>query len=83
MALGATHDPECAYSAGKATGETLSFFGIYMNYAPVCNINSEPLNPVVGVRSPGDDPEFVGRFASATARGLREQNVVPDRKSVV
>ncbi|CAG7923259.1 unnamed protein product [Penicillium olsonii] len=80
MALGATHDPECAYSAGKATGETLSFFGINMNYAPVCDINSEPLNPVIGVRSPGDDPEFVGRFASATARGLREQNIVPSVK---
>ncbi|KAJ5130447.1 uncharacterized protein N7515_006486 [Penicillium bovifimosum] len=80
MALGATHDPECAYSAGKATGETLSFFGVNMNYAPVCDINSEPLNPVVGVRSPGDDPEFVGRFASAAARGLREHNVVPSVK---
>jgi beta-N-acetylhexosaminidase len=80
MALGATHDPECAYSAGKATGETLNFFGINMNYAPVCDINSEPLNPVVGVRSPGDDPEFVGRFASAAARGLREQNIVPSVK---
>ncbi|CAG8947030.1 unnamed protein product [Penicillium salamii] len=80
MALGATHDPECAYSAGKATGETLSFFGINMNYAPVCDINSEPLNPVIGVRSPGDDPEFVGRFASATARGLRETNIVPSVK---
>ncbi|KAJ5749114.1 uncharacterized protein N7511_010810 [Penicillium nucicola] len=80
MALGATHDPECAYSAGKATGETLSFFGINMNYAPVGDINSEPLNPVVGVRSPGDDPEFVGRFASAAARGLREQNIIPSIK---
>lgn len=80
MALGATHDPECAYSAGKATGETLSFFGINMNYAPVCDINSEPLNPVIGVRSPGDDPEFVGRFASAAARGLREKNIVPSVK---
>ncbi|KAJ5236634.1 hypothetical protein N7489_006725 [Penicillium chrysogenum] len=80
MALGATHDPECAYSAGKATGETLGFFGINMNYAPVCDINSEPLNPVIGVRSPGDDPEFVGRFASATARGLREHNIIPSVK---
>lgn len=80
MALGATHDPEYAHSAGKATGETLNFFGINMNYAPVCDINSEPLNPVVGVRSPGDDPEFVGRFASAAARGLREQNIIPSVK---
>ncbi|KAF3386467.1 Beta-hexosaminidase [Penicillium rolfsii] len=80
MALGATHDPELAYEAGKATGEILNFFGVNMNYAPVCDINSEPLNPVIGVRSPGDDPEFVGRFASATARGLREQKIVPTVK---
>lgn len=80
MALGATHSPELAYEVGKATGETLSFFGINMNYAPVCDINSEPLNPVIGVRSPGDDPELVGRFASAAARGLREQRVIPSSK---
>lgn len=80
MALGATHDPELAYQAGKATAETLKFFGINMNYAPVCDINSEPLNPVIGVRSPGDHPEFVSRFASATARGLREQKIVPSVK---
>ncbi|KAJ5648445.1 Acyl-CoA N-acyltransferase [Penicillium lividum] len=80
MALGATGDPEMAYQAGKATGETLGIFGINMNYAPVCDINSEPLNPVVGVRSPGDDPELVGRFACAAARGLRERNIVPSAK---
>lgn len=80
MALGATHDPALAYQAGKATAETLRFFGINMNYAPVCDINSEPMNPVIGVRSPGDDPEFVSRFASATARGLREQKIVPSVK---
>lgn len=80
MALGATHDPELAFEVGKATGETLRVFGINMNYAPVCDINSEPLNPVIGVRSPGDDPEFVSRFASATARGLRHLEIVPSVK---
>ncbi|EAW09751.1 putative beta-N-acetylglucosaminidase [Aspergillus clavatus NRRL 1] len=80
MALGATRSPELAYRVGEITGETLRFFGINMNYAPVCDINSEPLNPVIGVRSPGDDPEFVGRFASATAQGLREQKVIPSVK---
>ena len=80
MALGAADSPELAYEVGKATGETLSFFGINMNYAPVCDINSEPLNPVIGVRSPGDDPESVGRFASAAARGMRETKVIPSSK---
>ncbi|BDD56916.1 hypothetical protein MAP00_002331 [Monascus purpureus] len=77
MALGATHSPELAYRVAKGTGETLGHFGINMNYAPVCDINSEPLNPVIGVRSPGDDPEFVGRLASAAAQGLRECKIVP------
>ena len=80
MALGATHDPEMAYQAGKVTGDILDFFGINMNYAPVCDVNSEALNPVIGVRSPSDNPEFVGRFASATARGLRERKIVPSAK---
>ncbi|KAJ5989476.1 hypothetical protein N7481_004686 [Penicillium waksmanii] len=80
MALGATHDPRFAYQAGKSTGEILNFFGINMDYGPVCDINSEPLNPVIGVRSPGDNPEFVGRFASATAQGLREQRIIPSVK---
>lgn len=80
MALGATHDPDMAYQAGKATGRILNFFGINMNYAPVCDINSEPLNPVIGVRSPGDNPEVVGSFASSTARGLRELKIIPSAK---
>lgn len=80
MALGATNSTEFAYEVGKATGETLDFFGINMNYAPVCDVNSEPLNPVIGVRSFGDDPEAVGRLASATAKGLRESNIIPTVK---
>lgn len=80
MALGATNSEALAHEVGKATGQTLDFFGINMNYAPVCDINSEPLNPVIGVRSPGDDPEFVGRVASAQAKGLREQKIVPSVK---
>ncbi|KAF5858508.1 hypothetical protein ETB97_004304 [Aspergillus alliaceus] len=80
MALGATYDPELARGIGTITGETLSLFGINVNYAPVCDINSEPLNPVIGVRSFGDHPGFVARFASATAQGLREQKVVPSVK---
>lgn len=80
MALGATNSATLAHDVGRATGEILGVFGVNMNYAPVCDINSEPLNPVIGVRSPGDDPEFVGRVASATAQGLREQKIVPSVK---
>uniref|UniRef100_A0A093VQQ6 Putative lipoprotein YbbD n=1 Tax=Talaromyces marneffei PM1 TaxID=1077442 RepID=A0A093VQQ6_TALMA len=80
MTLGATQSADNAYKIGKCTGEMLSFFGINMNYAPVCDVNSEPLNPVIGVRSFGDNPNFVAKMSSATARGLRETGVVPTVK---
>lgn len=80
MTLGATQSPELAYKVSKGTGDLLNYFGINMNYAPVCDVNSEPLNPVIGVRSPGDDPDFVGRFASAAAQGLRDCKIVPSAK---
>ncbi|EFR02333.1 beta-hexosaminidase [Nannizzia gypsea CBS 118893] len=77
MALGATGSTEDAIRVARATGELLYALGINMNYAPVCDVNSEPANPVIGVRSPGDDGVSVGRIASAFAKGLREEKVVP------
>lgn len=77
MTLGAAGSSEDAYQVGRVTGEMLDFFGINMNYAPDCDVNSEPSNPVIGVRSPGDNPEFVARITSEIARGLREKRVVP------
>lgn len=79
MALGAvaTEGENDAYKVAGATGKMLRHFGINMNYAPVGDINSEPLNPVIGTRSPGDNPATVARFANACAKGLREVNVVP------
>ncbi|KAJ6789110.1 hypothetical protein PWT90_08944 [Aphanocladium album] len=77
MALGAAGSLDIASQVAGATAEMLGHFGINMNYAPVGDINSEPLNPVIGVRSPGDDPEKVAQFASACAKGMRENKVVP------
>lgn len=77
MALGATGDPSNAYKVALATAETLKSFGVNMNYAPIADVNSEPKNPVIGVRSPSDDPETVGRFVSSQIRGLKEGGIVP------
>ncbi|XMA12181.1 hypothetical protein WAI453_004972 [Rhynchosporium graminicola] len=77
MALGATGDLENAYRVASATAETLKSFGINVNYAPIADVNSEPKNPVIGVRSPSDDPETVARFVSAQIRGLSEGGIVP------
>ncbi|WEW60026.1 tyrosinase/acetyltransferase [Emydomyces testavorans] len=77
MAIGASGSTEDAIRVSNATGELLSALGINMNYAPCCDVNTEPSNPVIGVRSPGDDGVFVGRITSALAQGLREKNIVP------
>ncbi|KAK0115910.1 hypothetical protein ONS95_012953 [Cadophora gregata] len=77
MALGATSDAENAYKIASATAETLKSFGINTNYAPIADVNSEPRNPVIGVRSPSDNPETVGRLVSAQINGLSEGGVIP------
>jgi beta-N-acetylhexosaminidase len=76
MALGATGDASNAFEVASATGELLKGFGINMNYGPIADVNSEPKNPVIGVRSPSDDPEVVGRYVSAQVKAFRERGVV-------
>jgi beta-N-acetylhexosaminidase len=80
MAVSATGSIDWALAAAEATAATLLFYGVNTNYGPICDVNSEPSNPVIGVRSPGDDPEFVGAFATATAKGLRSKGIIPCAK---
>lgn len=77
MTLGATRSVEDAYNVGRATGRPLRALGINMNYAPVCDVNNNPDNPVIGVRSFSDDPNAVARLAAANLNGLRHQGVIP------
>ena len=69
MALGATRDPNLAYEAGRITGMELRAMGINMNLAPVVDLNNNARNPVIGVRSFGEDPTWVARMAVANIRG--------------
>ncbi|HSN68294.1 MAG TPA: glycoside hydrolase family 3 N-terminal domain-containing protein, partial [Thermoanaerobaculia bacterium] len=64
MALAATGDPALAERAGKITAEEALAVGINHIYAPVADVNSNPDNPVINVRSFGEDPEEVARFVS-------------------
>ena len=72
MALGAIGDPENAYRAGKLIGREMRALGPNFNFAPTVDVNSNRNNPVIGVRSYGDKPEFVARFAENAVRGLLE-----------
>ncbi len=75
MAIGATGDPELAGRVGRATGLELRALGVTVDYAPVCDLASNPANPALGIRSFGSDPERVGAFAAATVRGLQSAGV--------
>ena len=77
MAVAAGASEETAFALGKNCGELLRAHGVNVNLAPVADVNSEPLNPVIGTRSFGDDPEAVGRFAAAVAKGMAAGGVLP------
>ncbi|MBR6572015.1 MAG: beta-N-acetylhexosaminidase [Clostridia bacterium] len=75
MALASTGNVENAYQAGLITGRELNAIGVNFDLAPVMDVNSNPNNAVVGVRSFGDQPETVATYGSAWIRGL-EQNAI-------
>ncbi len=75
MALGATGDAALAERIGQAIGTELRATGITLCYAPVCDLATNPRNPVVGIRSFGDDPAAVGVLAAAMVRGLQSSGV--------
>jgi beta-N-acetylhexosaminidase len=75
MALGATRSPELARKAGQVLGREMAALGINVNYAPCADVNINPQNPVVGVRSFGEDPDLVGELAAAMIEGIQSQGV--------
>lgn len=68
MALAATADPENAWKASEITIRQLRGLGANFNMAPDLDVNNNPKNPVIGIRSFGDDPEKVAAFGVAAAR---------------
>ena len=75
MALGATGSEEDAYEVALAAGRELRALGINLNLAPVVDVNNNPTNPVIGVRSFGEDPQQVARLAGAEIRGYQSAGV--------
>ncbi len=71
MALAATGDPASAEQAAAIIGAELRAVGFHHDYAPDADVNSNPANPVIGVRSFGSDPGQVARYVTAAVRGLR------------
>lgn len=76
MVLGAARQPELAYEAGFAQGEDLRRLGFNMNLAPVLDVNSNPHNPVIGLRAFGDDVALVSELGAQFVRGQQDARIV-------
>jgi beta-glucosidase-like glycosyl hydrolase/CubicO group peptidase (beta-lactamase class C family) len=80
MALTATGDPRYAYEAGKIIALEGRAVGIHWNFSPVVDVNNNPDNPIINVRSFGEDPEVVSEFALQYIRGLQEHGMLATAK---
>ncbi|PSL41636.1 beta-N-acetylhexosaminidase [Planomicrobium soli] len=80
MLLGATQNPMHAYQAGALTGKELKALGINWNLAPVADINNNPENPVIGVRSFGEEAESVAEMAKQFMWGMKKAGVMSTLK---
>ncbi|MCG9596285.1 glycoside hydrolase family 3 protein [Vibrio sp. Isolate25] len=80
MALGSAYlnsgDSQLAYDAGKVLATEIGSVGFNVNFAPVVDVQSNPLNPVINVRSYGEDPEAVGILGGQAAQGMAAANVI-------
>jgi len=76
MAIGKTGDPRNAFLCGRANGQLLLDYGINADLAPVCDVASNPQNPVIGIRSFSSDPKEAAEFSAAFSQGLLDAGVL-------
>jgi beta-N-acetylhexosaminidase len=80
MALGATGSESLAYQQGMITAQESRALGVHWIFAPVMDVNNNPDNPAIGVRSFGEDPDLVARLGSAFIRGAKKGGVLTAAK---
>ena len=80
MALGATGNPDYARRQGEVTGREARALGVQHIFAPVVDVNNNAANPVINVRSYGENPEEVARFAAAFTKGAQSAGAIATAK---
>jgi beta-N-acetylhexosaminidase len=76
MGMTAIGDLDIAYKVANVMGRQMAAIGVTQFYHPVCDVNINPLNPEIGVRSFGDDPKRCAKFVEATVRGYQDAGIV-------
>jgi beta-N-acetylhexosaminidase len=80
MGIGATRDTAFAYQMGRATAREGRALGIHMAFAPVLDVNNNPKNPVISLRSFGENPQLVAALGAAFVRGIQENGMLATGK---
>lgn len=80
MAVGATGNPEYARRQGEITAREARALGVHQIFAPVVDVNNNAANPVINVRSYGEDPAEVARFAAAFTEGAQSAGAIATAK---
>lgn len=80
MSAGATGDARDAYTIGRAAALEGRAVGIHVNFAPDADVNNNPLNPIINIRSFGEDPQAVAGLVRAYVRGLQEHGMLATLK---
>ena len=80
MAVGATGDPHDAFTIGAAAAVEGRAVGIHVNFAPDADVNNNPANPIINIRSFGEDPRTVSRLVAEYVRGLHDYGMLATLK---
>jgi beta-N-acetylhexosaminidase len=80
MALGATRDEGLAERAGRLAAGEGRALGLHVDFYPVVDVNNNPQNPIINIRSFGEDPAFVGRMAAAYLKGIQAGGMLSTAK---
>lgn len=80
MTLGSAADDSLIYRMGQEIGQQLNRMGIQINFAPVVDVNSNPKNPIIGMRSFGEDPQEVAKKAFMYIKGMEGKGIIATAK---
>jgi len=80
MALGAIEDINLIYRMGVEIGKQCRLMGVHVNFAPVADVNNNPLNPVIGTRAFGEDSQDVAKRSVMYMAGLQQQRILTAAK---
>jgi beta-glucosidase-like glycosyl hydrolase len=76
MAIAATRDPQLAFKAGEVSAIEARAVGVTVDFYPVVDVNNNPRNPIINIRSFGEDPALVSEMAIAYIRGIQSAGVL-------